>query len=290
MSQPKFAVIGHPIGHTMSPFIHQQLFAMRGLSFDYDVFDIPPQELEQWIPRLKEYTGFNITIPNKEAILPFLDEIDPTAAAFGSVNTVKVQNGRMKGFTTDGPGCILALERGGVVPRGNVLIAGTGGAARALAFALACYPGVEQITLASRAASLPKGQAIAQAAESFAHSTGHTARLLCVPYEELEGTFDLMLNATSVGMRPNVNGCPVSDDVIARCKAVFDAVYNPGETVLLQKARAMGIPVVHGIDMLVYQAAAAQMIWDESARFESEAVARLCRLAEEETQRRFQNR
>ena len=141
MSQPKFAVIGHPIGHTMSPFIHQQLFAMRGLSFDYDVFDIPPQELEQWIPRLKEYTGFNITIPNKEAILPFLDEIDPTAAAFGSVNTVKVQNGRMKGFTTDGPGCILALERGGVSPRGNVLIAGTGGAARALAPVARCGAG-----------------------------------------------------------------------------------------------------------------------------------------------------
>lgn len=290
MNHPQFAVIGHPIGHTMSPFIHQQLFAMRGLSFPYDVFDIPPQDLEQWIPRLKEYTGFNITIPNKEAILPFLDEIDPTAAAFGSVNTVKVHNGRMKGYTTDGPGCILAIERSGIMPHGRVLILGTGGAARALAFALACYNGVEQITLAARTPSIPKGQAIAQAAQDFAHSTGHPTNLTCVPYETLEGEFDLMLNATSVGMRPNIDGCPVSDDIISRCKAVFDAVYNPGETVLLQKASAMGIPVVHGIDMLVYQAAAAQMIWDETAHFESEAVARLCRLAEEETQRRFQNR
>lgn len=291
MSKPRFAVIGHPIGHTMSPFIHNELFAMRGLSFDYDVYDIAPEALADAIPMLRTYTGFNITIPNKENILPFLDDIDPTAKAFGSVNTVKVSpDGNMKGYTTDGPGCILAIEGAGVACKGRLLILGNGGAARALAFAMAAKAGVEHITVACRPASLSKAQDIVRYASSFAKEQGHPVIMECVTYDQLNGDYDLLLNSTSVGMRPNVEGCPVEDDVISRCKAVFDAVYNPGETVLIQRAKALGIPVIYGIDMLVYQAAAAQMIWDEGARFDHSAVAKLCRLAEAETERRFNSR
>ena len=285
MNEPKFAVIGHPIGHTMSPFIPKELFAMRGLSFAYDVYDIAPEDLAAAIPMLRTYTGFNITIPNKEHILPFLDAIDPTAAAFGSVNTVRVdRDGKMTGYTTDGPGCILAIENSGIPCRGRLLLLGTGGAARALAFAMAAKEGVEHITIAGRPASLPTGEAIAEAAAAFAAGVGRTATIQCVPYSELTGHYDLLLNATSVGMRPNTEGCPVGPEVIADCDAVFDAVYNPGETVLLKTAEALGKPVVHGIDMLVYQAAAAQMIWDQTAQFDPTAVAALCRKAEIETQ------
>ncbi len=290
MSTPKFAVIGHPIGHTMSPFIHNELFAMRGLSFEYDVYDIAPEELADAMPMLRTYNGFNITIPNKENILPFLDDIDPVAAAFGSVNTVRVSaDGKMKGYTTDGPGCILAIENAGVSCSGRLLLLGNGGAARALAFAMAAKEGVEHITVACRPASYEKAAGIIREAAAFAEAQGHPVSMECVTYDHICGYYDLLLNSTSVGMRPNTEGCPVDTDVISRCGSVFDAVYNPGKTVLIRRAEELGLPVVYGIDMLVYQAAAAQMIWDPSASFDPTFVAQLCRRAEAETERRFRS-
>ena len=115
MDISRFAVIGHPIGHTMSPFIHARLFALSGLSPAYDVLDVPV--LSAQLPALRALSGFNITIPHKSAILPFLDAVDEKAALFGSVNTVKNESGRMTGYTTDGVGCEKALRRRAPAPK-----------------------------------------------------------------------------------------------------------------------------------------------------------------------------
>ncbi len=128
----KAAVIGHPIGHTMSPFIHRRLFALQGVPFSYQVLDVP--ELPAALPALRQLDCFNITIPHKQAILPFLDWMQEDARRFGSVNTVKVDGGKLRGFTTDGPGCRRALENHGVPLEGELLTLGNGGAARAIAF------------------------------------------------------------------------------------------------------------------------------------------------------------
>lgn len=123
------AVIGHPIGHTMSPFIHQRLFALEGIPVSYQVLDVP--DLPAALPALRELDCFNITIPHKSAILPFLDGLEEKARLFGSVNTVQVKEGKLLGFTTDGAGCYKALENHGCDFSGRVLLLGNGGAARA---------------------------------------------------------------------------------------------------------------------------------------------------------------
>ena len=107
----QFAVIGHPIGHTMSPFIHSRLFELAGIEADYQVMDVAPENLEQVIPSLKELDGFNITIPHKQTIIPYLDELDRVAQMYGSVNTVKTVDGVSSGYTTDPDGFVIALQK-----------------------------------------------------------------------------------------------------------------------------------------------------------------------------------
>ena len=238
------AVIGHPIGHTMSPFIHKRLFALEGFSVSYQVLDVP--DLSASLPALRSLDCFNVTIPHKGAIIPFLDELEENARRFGSVNTVKVEAGRMKGYTTDGAGCYKALENHGVDCSGRVLLLGNGGAARAMAFEAAVRQRDLDLTVACRESSQPKAVALAQEVAAFLRERGDRAfRLSIKTYEELEEEslpghsalgFDLLLNATSVGMYPNTGESPVSGAVLSRCAAVFDAVYNPAQTELLRLA------------------------------------------------------
>ena len=110
----QFAVIGHPIGHTMSPFIHSRLFELADIEADYQVMDVAPENLEQVIPSLKELDGFNITIPHKQTIIPYLDELDRVAQMYGSVNTVKTVDGVSSGYTTDPDGFVIALQKAGI--------------------------------------------------------------------------------------------------------------------------------------------------------------------------------
>lgn len=267
-----FAIIGHPIGHTMSPFIHKKLFCLSGKdSFPYEVMDVPPEKLHEEMNILRSLRGFNVTIPHKQAIIPLLDGCSPQARAFGSVNTVSIENGRAVGHTTDGVGCLKALQAAGCSPEGPCLLLGSGGAARAVAFALTEASSQPQITLTVREQSLPKAEELCASLSRYAARLGKKGRYCAVSYAQLEKDaqtaalcrprFHLLLNCTSVGMYPSVTGCPVSPDVISLCEFVFDAVYNPHQTRLLQTARKLGIPVIHGMAMLVWQAAAAHEIW-----------------------------
>lgn len=282
MNEKKFALIGHPIGHTMSPFIHSRLFPLSGVSARYGVLDIPPGELAARIPLLRLLDGFNITIPLKRAVIPLLDALDKKAGVFGSVNTVKNENGRLVGYTTDGEGFVLALRAAGITPDGRTAILGAGGAARAIAFECALAGG--EIQLATRPHGVPAAERLAEDLRRAVPG----ARVGHCLIPELSGPFDLLVNATPVGMYPNAGVSPVGPETVRQAKCVFDAVYNPGETELLRLAGAAGIPTVSGMGMLVRQAAASESIWLGSG-FDEAGLSALCRDASFEMRKKFGN-
>jgi shikimate dehydrogenase len=286
----QIAVIGHPIGHTMSPFIHERLFQIEKIPFSYRVMDVP--SLPDALDNLRQLNGFNITIPYKKEIIPFLDEIDPQAKAFGSVNTVWVDKGRLKGFTTDGEGCYKALQSGGCDFSGKVLLLGNGGAARAIAFEAAARAEKLNLTIVSRPSSLHKGEELKDALQTYIlqlEGKGVPEIKVCT-YDEIEERtdeeFDVLLNATSVGMYPHIDVSPVSQNVVKRCGCVFDAIYNPQKTKLLQYAESAGVQVIGGMEMLVWQAAAAHRIWYGSD-FLREDILQICQDAQVELERKF---
>lgn len=281
------AVIGHPIGHTMSPFLQERLFALQGLPLRYQVLDIP--ELSESLETLRSLDCFNITIPHKSNIIPFLEDLTEKARLCGSVNTVRVESGKLFGTTTDGTGCRKALERHGLGFTGNLLLLGNGGAAKALAFEAAERPGFH-LTIACRKESFENAKGLADGLADSARKNGKRGfRIVLETYEELEAdqaaSFDLLLNATSAGMTPHAGVSPVSERVISRCAAVFDAVYNPEETELLRLAKKLGKKTVGGMEMLVYQAAASHEFWYGS-QFREEDLDKLCKDAAEELKRR----
>ena len=256
------AVIGHPIGHTLSPFLHERLFALRGVPARYRAMDVP--DLAAALPDLRRLDCFNVTIPHKRDILPYLDGIDGKALACGSVNAVRVREGKFYGATTDGEGCFRALVREGLDFSGDLLLLGNGGAARAIAFEIAARRPGFALTIACREPSRRKAEALAGDLARWAGANGPApSRLRVLSYGELAGAgrFDLLLNATSVGMAPQAEASPVNGEVVARCAAVFDAVYNPAETRLLRLAKEAGAKAVGGLSMLVYQAVAAHRFW-----------------------------
>ncbi len=270
MSIKKFAVIGHPIGHTMSPFIHKRLFELSGVDAEYSVLDITPENLaDAYKNVLTGLDGYNITIPHKPNIIPLLDEIDDKAKMYGSVNTVSNKNGIAKGYTTDPDGFLKALDAAGIVLDGRVVILGCGGVARTMAYEVVLK------NLPLLFAVRKDDAAIAEALCSEITDTVKGAKADFCLIEELSGDIDVLINATPLGMFPNTEAQPVSDSVISRCAGVFDAVYNPLETRLIQKAKANGANAVGGMAMLVWQAVVSHEKWDGSS-YNNDDIAKLC--------------
>ena len=275
----RFAVLGQSLPHTWSPYIHNSLFDAAGLDAVYLPVTVPPERLGSVTDVFRScFSGFNVTIPYKEKILPFLDDVDEAARVCGAVNTVEIRNGRMIGHITDGLGMLRAIEEKGVeTHQADVLILGGGGAARVAGYAFLSRGG--RVTFAVR--DTQKGDALAHA---LAKTQQDGLRRLSVrPLADCAETHDILINCTPVGMYPHVDACPVSADAIARCRAVFDAVYNPRETRLLALARQNGLPAIEGLGMLFYQAVEAQKFWfgdriaskAEQSRIYSELQTRL---------------
>lgn len=282
MEKYAYAVLGHPIAHTMSPFIHSRLFTFSGQKEAYGVLDVSAENLSSQRSVLRGMKGFNITIPHKQAIIPFLDGMDQKAETIGSVNTVKNGNGRLIGYTTDGEGFADTLRAAGEALCSRAVILGAGGAARAIAFEIASEGG--EVTVAAR----PHGLAAAARLADELNGAFPGRRADACLLSEISGDIDLLVNATPCGMFPDLTGCPVSGETVGRARCVFDAVYNPGETELLRRARALGIKTVGGMGMLVRQAAAAQRIWLGSV-FQENDLDQLCREASLEMRKRFGN-
>ena len=254
MNTKHFAVIGHPIGHTMSPFIHAELFKLNGIDGDYAIVDIAPDTLGTEIPRLlRELDGFNVTIPYKSAVIPFLDAVEGVAKEYGSVNTVRCAD--RSGRTTDPTGFVRALAAADIPLSGHVAILGAGGVCRVFA-GEAARAGCS-VTFGVLESDIPSAEAIIAGIRAYHPDF----RAEVVRITELRGTFDLLVNATPVGMYPKVNAMPVDRELLKSCAAVFDAVYNPENTALLTAAREAGCKAQGGMPMLVWQAAAAQEIW-----------------------------
>lgn len=275
----RFAVLGQSLPHTWSPYIHNSLFDAAGLDAVYLPVTVPPERLGSVTDVFRScFSGFNVTIPYKEKILPFLDDVDEAARVCGAVNTVEIRNGRMIGHITDGLGMLRAIEERGVeTHQADVLILGGGGAARVAGYAFLSRGG--RVTFAVR--DVQKGNALVHA---LAQTQQDGLRRLSVrPLADCAEAHDILINCTPVGMYPHVDACPVSANAIARCRAVFDAVYNPRETRLLALARQNGLPAIEGLGMLFYQAVEAQKFWfgdrvaskAEQSRIYSELQTRL---------------
>ena len=263
-STQRFAVLGESLPHTWSPQIHNSLFAAAGLDAIYLPITVPKAQLSSAVDVLRScFGGFNVTIPYKERIIPLLDEVDTAVLACGAVNTVENRDGRLIGHITDGLGMLRAIEEGGIPTRKiDVLILGGGGTARVAGYAFltrGC-----RVTFAVR--SVDKGERLARTLADT--QTDGMARLIVRPLSDISGAYDLLVNCTPVGMYPNTRERPVGLEVIARCRAVFDAVYNPRMTELLDAACTLHIPCVEGLGMLFYQAVEAERFW-----FGSDALA-----------------
>ncbi len=269
MSLKKYAVIGHPMGHTMSPFIHKRLFELSGIEAEYGVFDISPENLEsQYAAVLSKLDGFNITIPHKQRIIPLLQRLDQKAKMYGSVNTVAFSENGSCGYTTDPDGFLKALEAEKISHEGRVVILGCGGVARTMAYEAALKNA--NLSFAVR----KEDEEICKALCEEIKNTLNAEVSFC-ELNQIEGDIDLLVNATPIGMYPKTEAQPVEDKVLSKTKALFDAVYNPLETQLVKKAKAMGCKAVGGMSMLVWQAVVAHEIWDGS-KYDKNDIDKLC--------------
>lgn len=281
MSTKKFAVIGHPIGHTMSPFIHKRLFALKNIDAEYTKLDIAPESFsDEYKNTLRKLDGYNITIPFKPVVIPYLDKIDDKAKMYGSVNTVANLDGVSTGYTTDPDGFLKALEAAKISISGRIVILGCGGVARTMAYEVALK------NLPVLFAVRKDDEKMAQTLCSEMKNTIMGAKVSYCFIDELEGDIDLLVNATPLGMYPKIENVPVSDKIINGCAAVFDAVYNPLETLLVKKAKANGAAAVGGMSMLVWQAVVSHEKWDGSV-YDPDDIARLCIDASQELKMTF---
>ncbi len=253
----KYALIGYPLGHSMSPIIHKELLKISSVKGEYNLAEVRTEDLEiSFNEKLKKLNGFNITIPHKINIIPYLDELAPKAKLFGAVNTVDIKENKAIGYNTDCDGFLRSLEAENIKLEGNVLICGSGGVSRMFAFESA-LAGAE-VTLAVRDSSLKAANDIKRELQEKLLKDCNIIFL-----SEAKGNYDLIINGTPVGMYPNVDACPLREEVIKSSKAVFDAIYNPIETKFIKYAREGGLKYINGLPMLVWQAAVAEEIWND---------------------------
>ncbi len=281
----RYLVIGHPLGHSMSPFIHRRLFALAGRApVSYEAADVSPEQLSEQLPALlRETSGINVTIPHKRAVIPFLTRLEGRAALYQSVNTIAVRAEETVGYNTDADGFLLALRDGGVSLGGRVVLLGCGGVGRT--FACECALAGCEIVNAVRAADRDAAEELRRYVRELSPGTSYTIRTL----EELAAEpvdAALLINATPVGMYPHADASPVDERVVTHCAAVFDAVYNPRDTRLLRMAEAAGARTVGGMPMLVWQAAAAHTLW-YGQEFRPADIRALVEDSQQEMQRLF---
>lgn len=281
----QFGLLGYPLGHSMSPFIHQELFRLSGVEASYSLTAPQPHQVAQAIPPLFELDGFNITIPYKQTILPYLDRLDPSASRYQSVNTVVTgkNGGEKTGYNTDVAGFLTSLEWMGASLQGKVLLLGSGGAGRMMAVETLLAGG--DLTLAVRDLESANTCSLLDFLEElFPEKTVKATTLSAA-----KGPYDLLLNATPVGMYPNEGHMPVSKEVLSRVSYVFDAVYNPERTLLVQTAAQMGATVQSGMAMLVWQAVKAQEIWMGSS-FSPEQIRQLIASANRQMEEKYSHK
>ncbi|PLS01224.1 shikimate dehydrogenase [Neobacillus cucumis] len=252
-----FGVLGNPIGHSMSPVMHNDLFSLYDINAIYLPFQVKEEDLSDAVIGLRAIGagGFNVTVPHKSKIIPFLDEVDELAASIGAVNTVVNRDGKLIGFNTDGLGFLKGLNE--IVPKiegKRILVIGAGGAARAIFFTLAKESPI-QMDIANRTV-----EKAARLIEECPYSISSKALTIEEAGSNL-GHYDLVIQTTMIGMAPKITEQPLSLKNLNPHSVICDIIYNPLETSLLREARERGAKVQNGIDMFVYQGALAFEKW-----------------------------
>lgn len=257
------ALIGYPLGHTLSPAMHNAAFKKLGLDYEYLPVEVAPKELAKALKgfRVPRFAGFNVTIPHKEAVIPLLDEITPVAKVIGAVNTVVNRDGSLVGYNTDGAGFIDSLKEDAKVdPKGKrVVVLGAGGASRAVAVMLAEAKAVE-VTLSD--IQEDKAHDLAEYIEDYFEIICTSVKPNSQALQDKINAADILVNTTPVGMHPKVHHSPLGEKInLPPSLLVYDLVYNPSETKLLATAKAAGCRTCSGLGMLVRQGALAFTLW-----------------------------
>jgi shikimate dehydrogenase len=240
-SQTKlYAVIGDPVGHSLSPHIHNAAFKKIGFNACYLAFNV--KDVSAAIAGMKSLNigGFSVTIPHKVEVMKYLDEIDPLAEKIGAVNTIVNRDGRLTGYNTDTTGAIKAIEEKTEIKNKNITILGAGGTARAIAFGITDKDG--KLTILNRTV---------EKAEKLSKQIGCDFGPL-TDYNRIKT--DILINTTSVGMIPDIDASPIDTNLVKNM-VVFDAIYNPEKTKLLQAAEKNGCAIISGKEMFINQAA-----------------------------------
>lgn len=258
----RLGLVGHPIGHSLSPWIHQRLMDQQNINGTYDLFDIDPDKFDEEIQSeaIKSLDGFNVTVPYKEKIIPFLDDLDDSARALGAVNTVKHTSQGWIGYNTDGVGFVDSLLKrypDSLSNGANVLILGGGGAARGIFDALV-KSGVKTIDIANRTT---------ERAQSIIGDIGNGKQSRAIGLDQSVQhlkDYDVIIQTSTVGMSPDEDVTIIPLSGLKAGSIVSDIVYRPVETLFLKQARAKGAYVHFGHEMLLQQAVYAFKIWTDT--------------------------
>ncbi|MHC5218027.1 shikimate dehydrogenase [Enterococcus sp. LJL128] len=259
-------LFAEPIRHSVSPMIQNAAFEELGIDAVYLAFELGTDRLPQAIESIRnlEMLGANLSMPNKMAAVPLMDDLSEAAKLVGAINTIVNQNGHLTGHITDGTGFMRSLKDQGVeIINGKMTIIGAGGAATAI-IVQAALDGVKEIAVYNRKDEFyerVKEKLAYVAANTQCSITLHDLADEALLSEDVKNS-QLLVNATGVGMKPDVEATPIQDFSIIRPDlAVFDVIYTPRETRFLREAKARGAKTANGLGMLLYQGAAAFELW-----------------------------
>jgi len=250
-----YYLLGYPVGHSVSPAMHNAAFKELGLPHIYSLLETEPEKLGETVQRLREnkFGGANVTTPHKIEIIKHMDTLAPSAKRIGAVNTIENRGGQLIGHNTDVIGGIKALTlKYGELTESRVVLLGAGGAARALAQELA--PKVSELVILNR--SPDKADKLARILPGNTVGAG-------LGEQQVVKTADIVINATSVGMTPNTSTSPIDAQYLRQGQLVYDIVYNPIKTKLMQDAEKAGAETLGGLWMLVYQGVESFKIWTD---------------------------
>ena len=258
-------VIGNPVEHSLSPAIHNAAFQKLGLNFVYLAFQVEAiGDAVKGVRALGNFRGASVTIPHKIAAVPFLDVVDPTAHHIGAINTIVRKGGTLIGYNTDATGALRALHEGAVDLKGrHITMLGSGGAARAIAFALGAEARLDRLTMLGI-----DDQERSVLARDLQSKTGMAVEELPLDERTLQKVLPdthVLIHCTPMGMWPNVHETPVPATLLHNELTVMDIVYNPRDTKLLKDAKAAGCRTIPGLEMFLHQAAAQFELWTDQA-------------------------
>lgn len=258
-------VIGKPVGHSLSPAIRNAAFRALGLNFVYLAWQVDTVvDAVKGLRALGNFRGASVTIPHKVAAMQFLDHVEATAKRIGAINTIVADKGELSGYNTDATGALRALREGGVELKGRrIVVLGSGGAARAIAVALAADSGVENLTLLGIEDS--ERTRLAQDIRSVGVATVEDSHLDEAALRRILPDSHVLIHCTPVGMSPKSDSTCVPASLLHSGLAVMDIVYNPRETQLLKDAKFAGCKTIPGLEMFLNQAVTQFELWTNQA-------------------------